>query len=166
MLSLSPASAADATTFYLDDVSFAGGGTATGSFTTNSAGFVESHDIVTTTGVIAGYHYIDDINVSYNPGDASITFYHNDPAYDGFLTLQLASPIDGITTAALLTSSLECSSYSCPNGTARQILSGSITTTSPVPEPASWVLMTIGFGGMAAALRRSRKGMPERASAG
>ena len=34
---------------------------------------------------------------------------------------------------------------------------GSITASSPVPEPATWGLMLLGFGGMGVAIRRGRK---------
>ena len=34
---------------------------------------------------------------------------------------------------------------------------GSITAASPVPEPATWGLMLLGFGGMGVAIRRGRK---------
>ena len=35
---------------------------------------------------------------------------------------------------------------------------GSITLTTAIPEPASWALMLVGFGGMGAVLRRRRAG--------
>jgi hypothetical protein len=34
-----------------------------------------------------------------------------------------------------------------------------VTTTSSAPEPASWALMILGFGGLGAALRRGRAGV-------
>ena len=144
-----------ATTYYLQNVEFADGTFATGSFSTNVSGYVNGYDIVTRTGTITGYDYTDTINVTYNPGDATIVFYHATPSYDGYLSLTGVSAIDSGATDSLATggASYECSSYACPSGTARIITSGSLTTVPPVPEPASWALMITGFALIGAAAR-------------
>ncbi len=158
-VALAAASAADATTYYLKDVRFEDGTTATGSFSTGVTGFPNGHDITTVDGLIAGYHYTPNINVTYDPGDSAITFFHLTPtSYEGFLTLAVAGPIDAISgDVALLTTSYECSSFSCPRGTPRFVVSGFLTTVVPaVPEPATWGLTILGFAALGTALRRPR----------
>jgi hypothetical protein len=151
------ASAANATTYYLQDVVFDDGTVVTGRFSTNVSGYPDGHDITTQDGALTGYHYINNINVSYNPGDSSITFYHFSPPYDGYLTLQTLFPIDSVALNPLVLggASHECSTYSCPGGTARSIVSGYLTI-SAVPEPATWGLLIVGFGAIGLTLRRSR----------
>ena len=151
------ASAANATTYFLKNVKFSDGTIATGSFSTNISGYPDNHNITTQDGTLTGYHYINDINVTYNPGDSAITFYHSSPPYDGFLTLSTLFAIDSVAVNPLVVggASFECSTFSCPGGTARSIVSGFLTTS--VPEPVSWILLIIGFGGIGVTLRRSRK---------
>jgi hypothetical protein len=45
-------------------------------------------------------------------------------------------------------------SNDCPSG------EGTPTTTRPVPEPATWALMLLGFAGVGVAMRRGRKSKP------
>jgi hypothetical protein len=159
-VALASVSAADATTYYLKDVKFDDGTFATGSFSTGSSGFSNGYDITTVDGSIAGYHYLPTINVSYNPGDSLISFYHLTPAsYQGSLNLAVAGPIDAISgDVALLASSYECSDFSCPRGTPRFVVSGFLTTLAPAaPEPATWGLMIVGFGAVGGVLRRPRR---------
>ncbi|CAM3195595.1 hypothetical protein SPAN111604_09775 [Sphingomonas antarctica] len=153
------ATAANATTYYLQNVKFADGTSATGSFSTNVSGYPDGHSITTLTGTLTGYHYTNDINVSYNPGVSGFTVYHNDPSYKGFLTLTVGQSLDSITTPTVLLTggtSYECSDYSCPNGIARNVVSGFLSTTQ-VPEPASWALMLLGFGALGTGLRHRRR---------
>jgi hypothetical protein len=145
------------TTYYLRNVTFSDGTAVNGSFSVNSSGYPAGYNFVTTDGDLTGYHYNNDINVSYNPGDSTITFFHSDPSYDGFLTLTGHDPIDSVTVDPLVFggASLECSSYSCPSGVSRNIVSGFLTTA--IPEPATWAMMLVGFGGVGGTLRLGRR---------
>jgi len=158
-LMLVSAPPAAAQIYYLHDVRTADGRLVSGHFTLNSSGFASDHDLVTRNGALTGYHYINDINVSYNPGDTEIIFYHNDPSYDGFLKLTALNPINAVTVDPLVFggASLECSSYTCPGGVSRNIVSGFLSTTSPAPELSSWLMMVIGFGAIGSALRTRRE---------
>jgi hypothetical protein len=153
-------SAANATTYYLKDVVFTDGTKARGFFSTGVSGYPDDHNIRTQNGDIAGYHYIHDINVTYNPGDSSFTVYHAVPSYDGFLTITIGHSLDSITGDTALSlggASFECSSYSCPNGVQRDIASGFLSLTpQSVPEPAQWALIIGGFGMAGGAMRRRR----------
>jgi hypothetical protein len=154
------ATAANATTFYLKDVKFDDGTTLSGSFSTGYYGYVETHNMTSTNGALDGHHYVNDINVDHNPGTGDITVYH--PDYQGFLTLSIGQALDTLNgDAAIITDgvSYECSDFSCPGGTARNITSGFITTLAPggVPEPASWALMLGGTGLVGGALRHRRR---------
>lgn len=147
---------ADATTYYLNGVTFSGGGTASGYFSTNVSGYLDGWSITTTNGTITGHLYTNTINASYSPGDAAITFYYDTPSYGGYLYLVIGSPIEDITTfATLLAGSSECADYGCaavdPDV---RYASGSISLTAPaVPEPGSWAMMILGLGAAGAALR-------------
>lgn len=158
-LAIAASSAADATTYYLKSVKFSDGTSATGWFSTGITGYPEDHDITTVNGAINGYHYIHDINVTYAPGDSSITVYYSSPAYGGFLTLTTASPIDTGGTQVLVLGGVshECADFSCPRGIARNVVAGRISTSASVPEPATWGLMIAGFSGIGFGLRTARR---------
>jgi hypothetical protein len=166
-LSFVLAPTASATVYTLDNVTFDDGQTANGFFSTDVDGFVDAIDITTTTGSIAGFHYTQNINPEYNPGDSTITFERagpgdeNPPADDGFLQLTFSHAIDGASPNALITGeegpSLECDSFTCPTdpgSVERFVASGSITS---VPEPGTWALMTIGLFGIGYGIRTSRR---------
>ncbi len=150
------ATAANATTYYLHDVTFDDGTSASGYFSTSVYGYIDSFDITTVDGAIAGYHYVSGvINSSYNPGDSSATF--NRPSYIGYLSLTTTSPINSLTSGAFTLAGAECDTYGppCPAGHGRSLLSGSLSLT-PAPESATWGLMILGFGAIGFALRRTR----------
>jgi hypothetical protein len=46
------------------------------------------------------------------------------------------------------------------DGTGTTAQSGAILITGGVPEPGTWALMLLGFGGIGMAMRRSRKAKP------
>ena len=159
VVTLVVASAASATTYYLNDVTFDDGTMVTGSLSTNTYGFIDAYNLTTVGGTLPGHHYVDDINSIYNPGASAITFVNASPSYDGYLTLTTVNPTDGALPNALVTGangpSLECSTYSCPNGLARYIVSGSLAATAP--EPASWALMLVGVAAVGYGMRIGRR---------
>ncbi len=150
-IALGAASTASATTYYLKNVLFDDGTTATGSFSTTVYGYGASWDITTQTGSIAGYDYTPTINATVGPGVATYVF--NQLAYAGELQLTTVSPVENGLPDALVTGaggpSFECF------GSCRYIVSGSIVAS--VPEAASWMLMLTGFGAAGFALRRARR---------
>jgi hypothetical protein len=153
------ASAASATTYYLQGATFDDGTSVSGSFSTNVSGYFDGWDIKTVSSAIGGYHYVYGvINAGYNPGDSGATF--NRPGYVGYFSLAAASPIDALTSGTLaLTGISECDTYGppCPVGHGRSFLSGSLSLT-PAPEPAAWGLMVLGFRAIGFALRGKRAG--------
>jgi hypothetical protein len=154
------APAASARTYVLNDVTFDDGTAVNGFFSTDVYGYVVAIDITTIDGTIGGYHYIDDINPEYNPGDSSITFERDVPqADDGFLTLTFTHAIDGALPNALITGeegpSLECAAFLCPGdgGGERFVATGSLAA----PEPGTWSLMIVGLIGIGYGIRTSRR---------
>ena len=159
VIALGAAASAEARIYRLSGVQLSDGTTVSGSFSTNISGFPSGHDITTTDGAIGGYHYDNAINVSYNPGDTAITFYHASPAYDGYLTLAFAQPI-GARGQTLLAGiggpSLECDTYGCAGVSAhdRYVVSGAML----VPEPGAWAMIAVGMAAVGLALRRRNRG--------
>ncbi|WP_293458401.1 PEPxxWA-CTERM sorting domain-containing protein [Phenylobacterium sp.] len=98
-----------------------------------------------TTGAYAGWLYVGGLQL----GPDFVQFFSND------FYLQLA---DFGTSP-----SFNQLGYTKANGDyyyTTSPTSGSVTLTDPVPEPAAWALMLLGFGGLGSALRRSRRVRP------
>ena len=148
-----------AKTFVLDGVTLQGGGTLTGTFTTNDA-------LTSLVGI-----NITASAGTYGPGVFSAFTYNNasladwvslptqgfrisTPGYAQQLLLNFF-PLTG-TGANLLNSSYE---YQL-NGGPRAVTGGrAVLQVSAVPEPATWAMMITGFGLVGAMVRRARKGV-------
>ena len=159
-------SAAQAASYVLNDVEFDDGTFATGGFTTNVYGEIETWDVTTSDGSIPGYHYTPTINPGYYPGSEVITF--NRPLYDGFLQLTLTNPLTGSGVDPLVTGyggpSYECVTWTCdvPSSNVRYVANAQTNIGGPAivaiatPEPATWATMIMGLGLVGAAVRRRR----------
>ncbi|MFT3976389.1 MAG: PEPxxWA-CTERM sorting domain-containing protein [Sphingomonas bacterium] len=158
-----PASAA--ILFTLDNAEFFGGGTLTGTFTTND-------DFTTLLGM----------NITASGGHNSWANY--DYAATSFTLSNVNMPITGpggIGSAQNITVNMNgeqlkldfvtpvpingsllsmTSAQTQGNNHLRWLASGSVTATpiaAAVPEPATWALMIVGFGMVGAAMRRRSK---------
>jgi hypothetical protein len=146
----------------LKDVVFDDGGTASGYFGYDTVlGTANRFNMTTTDGSrLSGFHYhapatifrganfvVPDNLVWISPGHG--------------LVLGFAGPLSAPGTVALtdnggnLGGTFELQLDSSFRRSVRGISSGSVTGAF-VPEPASWALMLLGFGGLGAALRRRR----------
>lgn len=151
-----PASADTMANFTLDNVTFSGGGTATGGFTLDlTTSTLSNIDITTSTNGLFGVTYtggsgfFNSTGFSNNP--ASFTFDFPDFFYESDLVINLAS---GLTPADLTAPN----SFSIASGSetayfiaclgecgARSIVSGSLDVSS-TPVPATLPLFAGGLG--------------------
>lgn len=157
------AGAANATTYVLHNARFDDGTTATGTFSTNSYGWIDAWNIQTSDGFITGNTYTPTINPGYAPGDTVVTF--NRPDYLGFLQLTLSTPLTSSGVIPLIVGpggpSYECDTWSCPGpsfdvrylAASRDGIGGFLAA---IPEPGAWVMMIGGLGLIGAAARRRR----------
>ncbi len=165
-LSLTLAASANAAdiSWTLSNVVFDDGGTASGTFTTDSAtGALTSYNIVTTVGnAFAGFAY--NTSTSYKQGDNTWgpnSFWLRANDNSRYITLAFAHPLTGGPSDALMPGQLggaavgswECTT--CGSSGFRNVARGE--AVSAAPEPAAWALMMTGIGGMGAALRTRRR---------
>lgn len=149
-------------TWTLQDVTFADGGTASGSFSLNTYGYLSGASITTTNGtgdgfVGATYTAANAILNNANfPNTFLITF--ETANYQGALnflfdyTLDSPRQVNPITLAA----SWECEgSYNCYLNSGG--LSRNVTSGAAVPEPGVMGLLAIGLAGAAFVGRRSNR---------
>lgn len=143
----------------LHNVAFNDGGTASGTFSTDSAnGQVTAFNIGTTAGTIRGA-------AAYNPATSTVFGYNIFSAnsftivtkntFNPYLNLSFAHTLASGGVNTLNVGGPGAGSWECSNCDAlRSVISGSAST---VPEPASWALMLVGFGGLGMALRAQRR---------
>jgi hypothetical protein len=148
--------AADASVIWDVTGTFSDGTALTGSFTTDVYGYVQTWDLFTqANGPFSALEY----NPSTSYRASGFNFVDFQPGYQGDLHLEFAdnltipSPHNFIVDAA----SFECqNSYSCyiPDvGPTRYLTGGVADFASTVPEPATWVMLILGFGMTGSALR-------------
>jgi hypothetical protein len=134
-------------------VTFADGGTLTGTFTDDY--YLGAFDLTSQGG--------DLIGATYGAGDytggappTQIDIYEGTYAND--LELVFAKPLDAPSGHNAITGFEMFGSYSDPSlDVSRTIVSGYATSA---PEPASWALMMLGAGLVGGALRNSRRRAP------
>jgi hypothetical protein len=155
----------------LDGVTFEDGGTASGTFATDSvSGAVTSFNIETTFGSILGGSTYN--SLPYSPFDNF--FFANSfalaaPNVLGLPVINLAflNPLTGAGTNALQVDFLlpanqvafECSDNTCE--IARYATAGSaIGVVEAIPEPSTWAMLILGFAGLGyLSYRRNKQGV-------
>ena len=150
-----PATAQAAVIFNVNGA-FVGGGTLTGTFTTNDAitDLTAINLASSASGSFSAVNYSNLANVSVEalPDNFKITFGNGTNARLLQLSFNPALTSNG---GAIGTGSLETQGT---GGNARtRNVTGAVTVTSPVPEPATWAMMLVGFGAVGAATRYRRR---------
>jgi len=100
-------------------------------------------------GTLMGAHYAVQVSDSSKP----INYYHGDPVFT--VTGGAGSHLDvaAITGKDFAGADLrECSNADCTT----VLATGPVGATPGVPEPATWGMMILGFGGVGALMRRRR----------
>lgn len=137
----------------LQDVVFTDGGTASGTFSTDSAtGDVLSFDVTTTSGTeLAGTVYDDTVAQVYNDFWGPNSFDLTDESAHVYLELGFADPLTAPETDLLVpsTGSYECNSC-YPY---RLVVSGEAVAGEPaqLPEPTTLGVFFVGLSGLGAA---------------
>lgn len=140
----------------LSGVKFDDGGTASGTFATDSTtGDLLTYNIDTTAGSTLGAFH-------YDPS-TSLIFGNNVFTSNSFVVVKTDSTkyinfafVNPLTTGGIDAFKLGGfpNSYECNNcGSVRNVTAG-VATTGAVPEPASWALLVVGFGLVGVATRR------------
>jgi hypothetical protein len=147
-----PASAA--VIFNLVGVTLQGGGTLTGSFTTNDAlTAVTAVDITASAGSFGGFPFTA---YTYNSLPSftllPLVFDVNGPNAGDELRIAFAGQLTA--SGATLANSYDYRTNAGP----RAVTAGSVVAAAAaaVPEPATWAMMIVGFGMAGAVLRRRR----------
>lgn len=156
------ASAANAASIHwnLVDIAFDDGGTAGGTFETDSAtGFLLSYDITTTAGsILGGYHYYDEgigqFGTSYNSNPSG--FLMSNLAAEFFLQFEFSNPLMSYGVNMLQVAHEDKEWYHYP-GRSTDVGVGYAVSVAPVPEPETYAMMLAGLGLLGFVARR-RKG--------
>jgi hypothetical protein len=152
---------ADTITWTLStNVPLSDGGTLNGTFTLNSAGFLNgnSWDLVTAGGTLPGVTYTTYINAS-DPNNLTVQF--NGPNYTSTLNLvfefSLLIPIaDNPIEGGINGPSYECAGFSCTNADER-FVDASSGFASATPLPAAFPLFAGGLGMIGFLARRKKR---------
>jgi len=145
----------------LSGVAFNDGGTATGTFSTDSTtGNITAFDITTTTGTtLNGLQY--DTTTSYLYGNnvfSSNSFLLITNLGDRYLNLTFVNPLTSLGIDALRTDVPTLGSWECLNCTSERRIESGFAISSAVPEPSTWAMMILGFAGVGfMAYRRKSK---------
>jgi hypothetical protein len=140
------------------NVPLSDGGTLNGTFTLNSAGFLNgnSWDLTTAGGTLPGVTYTTYINAS-DPNDFTVQF--NGPGYTSTLNLVfeyslLIPNLDNPILGGIGGSSYECAGFSCNSADIRYVDGGFASAT---PLPAALPLFAGGLGVMGLFARRRKR---------
>lgn len=136
------------------------GGTLNGTFTINSAGFLNgnSWDLVTAGGTLPSVTYTTYINAS-DPNNLTVQFYG--PNYTSTLNLvfefSLLNPIaDNPVIGGINGPSYECSGFSCTANDER-FVDGGFATATPLPGALPLFAGGLGFVGYLARRRKRNR---------
>jgi hypothetical protein len=158
-LSIPAAASADVT--WVVKGTFNDGGSLSGSFNINQYGYLDGYDLTTSGGSMPGIGYTP-ANSYYSNGNF---VFDAQPGYQGDLHLEFLKDLSIAAANNPILSgnpgpSYECQdSYSCydlQGGTTRFIAEG-YASAGAVPEPGAWALMFVGFLGLGAIVRTSRR---------
>jgi hypothetical protein len=172
MMAAAIPSAASADITWVVTGTFDDGTPLVGSFTVGAGGYVSGSPYLLTTQPDALNGFVGETYenpppppVAPNgppPSNKVVQFFPNSDPYLTELqltfanSLQVASANDPIVGA----SSYECQgSFGClyPTGGVTRYLVSGFASAGAVPEPATWAMMLIGFGGLGLALRTARR---------
>ncbi len=150
-----------AKTFVLDGVTLEGGGTLTGSFTTNDAlTSLEAIDIIASMNDFRGFTFQE-----FHYNDVGFVYSDHMPTYFSVKTTGFAQELQLYFSPLTDSGATLWANYSFEHqvvaGT-RQVTAGRVIAApiSAVPEPATWAMMIVGFGLAGSALRQGgRKGV-------
>ncbi|MCP9222831.1 PEPxxWA-CTERM sorting domain-containing protein [Erythrobacter sp. LQ02-29] len=141
----------------LQGVTFTDGGTASGTFSTDSeTGSLLSFDITTTAASALGgftYDAMTSTVIAQNALGPNSFYIGNKATYNKpYLSLGFMSSLASVGTNVLDTAR----SYECDNCSPyRYVSAGSaIAASGGVPEPATWALLILGFGAIGGVMRR------------
>jgi hypothetical protein len=145
-------------TWTLSDVTFDDGGSASGSFSTDStSGAVTSFNIVTSGGSVLGTTYDATTSSVFDNYFSPNSFVlATNGSISPYINFAFADPLTGFGTNLLLVDVLlpaewvgfECNGNDCELG--RFMSSGSAfsTSVSGIPEPSTWAMIILGFAGL------------------
>jgi PEP-CTERM motif len=145
----------------LHDVTFDDGGSASGTFSTDSTtGDVIAFDITTSAGTTLGgitYDWVTSLLLGDDIATSN-SFMIATRNLDYYLEFAFANPLTSGGVDALVTSGEPDGSWECNNCSPMRDVTGGFASTAP--EPASWALMLVGFGALGLGLRTTRKSAP------
>lgn len=146
----------------LSGVTFDDGGTASGTFSTDSnTGGVLSFNVSTTAGSIQTSGFTYNSSTSYLFADnffSSNSFILVSNAFDRFVNFRFVNALTAGGTNALVPGAPTSGSWECSNcGNIREVTGGFATTLGAVPEPTTWGLLVLGFGAIGAGMRSRRR---------
>lgn len=120
----------------------------------------DAFKLIANLATLSDYNYTNDGHYSstnpYTPsatGHLNTNFYGPDHTYR--LSFNLGTP--GASTLIHFIGNSNQGPSDEGFGIDNVLLTGNLSTTHPVPEPASWALMILGFGSVGAAMRSRRR---------
>lgn len=150
----SPASAA-LTRFDITGGTFADGTTFSGFFTIDTTTSARGDfNVVTNDGLLPAFTYDDANSGLYRGGGAgpnNFTIIKDDGRR--VFNISFLSPLTEGTQAINIALSYDCNNC----GTFRRVTGGSVSSVAAVPEPGTWAMMLLGYGGIGASMRRRRQ---------
>ena len=146
----------------LSGVTFNDGGTASGTFSTDSTtGGVLSFNVATTAGAIQTTGFTYDAATSFlfaNNYFSPNSFILANNTVTRYINLRFVNALTAGGTNALIPGAPISGSWECSNcGSIRKVTGGFATTLGGVPEPTIWGLLVLGFGAIGFGMRSRRR---------